>query len=77
VVGLRTVFYKISAKDPMHAKMVMPVLEGQNEISATDDQDEVMEKMDTHMATQLIKATASVHATNAVKRSGDGGATSK
>jgi hypothetical protein len=77
VVGLRIGFYKKSAKDPMHAKMVMPELEGQNEIPATDDQDEVMEKLDTHMATQLMKAAASLHATNAVKRSGDGGAASK
>jgi hypothetical protein len=76
VVGLRTEFYKKSAKDPMHAKMVMPVLEGQNEIPATDDLDEVMEKLDTHMATQLMKAAESLLATNAVKRSGDGGAAS-
>jgi hypothetical protein len=77
VVGLRTEFYNKSAKDSMHAKMVMPVLEGQNEIPATDDLDEVMEKLDTHKATQLMKAAASLHATNAVKRSGDGGAASK
>jgi hypothetical protein len=66
VVGLRTEFYKKSAKDPMQAKMVMPVLEGQNEIPATDDLDEVIEKLDTHMATQLMKAAAPLHATNAV-----------
>jgi hypothetical protein len=77
VVGLRTEFYKKSAKDPMHAKMVMPVLEGQNEIPTTDDLDEVMEKLDTHMATQLMKASESLLATNAVKCSGDGGAASK
>jgi hypothetical protein len=77
VVGLRTDFYKKPAKDPMHAKMVMPILEGQKEILATDDLDEVMEKLDTHMATQLMKAAESLHATNAVKRSGDGKAASK
>jgi hypothetical protein len=76
VVGLRTEFYKKFAKDPMHAKMVIPVLEGQNETPATDDRDELMAKLHTHMAIQLMKATASLHATNAVKRSEDGGATS-
>jgi hypothetical protein len=29
VVRLRVEFYKRSAKDPMHARLVMPVLEGQ------------------------------------------------
>jgi hypothetical protein len=56
---------------------VMPVLEGQSEIPATDDLDDVMEKLDTHMATQLMKTAAHLHATNAVKRSGDDGAASK
>jgi hypothetical protein len=53
---------------------VMPVLEGQNDTPATDDLEEVMEKIDMHMATQLMNAAASLHATNAVKRGGDGGA---
>jgi hypothetical protein len=74
VVGLRVEFYKRSAKDPMHARLVMPVLEGQNVTRTADDLDDVMEKLDMHMATQLMKAAASLHATNAVKRSGDGGA---
>jgi hypothetical protein len=74
VVGLRVEFHKRSAKDPMHARLVMPVLEGHNDTPATDDLDDVMEKLDTHMDTQLMKAAASLHATNAVKRSGDGGA---
>jgi hypothetical protein len=43
-------------------------------VRATNDLDDVMEKLDTYMATQLMKAAASLHATNAVKRSGDGGA---
>jgi hypothetical protein len=77
VVGLRTELYTKSTKDPMHAKMVMPVLEGQNEIPATDDLDDVMEKLDTHMATKLMKAAVSLHAINAAKRSGYGGAASK
>jgi hypothetical protein len=55
----------------------MPVLEGNNNTAATDDLDDVVEKLCTHMATQLMKAAASLHATNAVKRSVDGGAASK
>jgi hypothetical protein len=74
VVGLRVKFYKRSAKDPMHARLVMPVLEGQNDTPATDGLYDVMQKLDMHMATQLMKAAASRHATNSVKRSGNGGA---
>jgi hypothetical protein len=75
VVGQRVEFYKRSAKNQMHARLVL--LEGQNDTPATDDLDDVMEKLDMHMATQLIKAAASLHATNAVKRIGDSGAASQ
>jgi hypothetical protein len=61
----------------MHARFLMPVLVGNNDTAATDDLDDVLEKLDTQMATQLMKAAASLHATNAVKRSGDGGAGSQ
>jgi hypothetical protein len=77
VVGLRVEFYKRSAKDPMHARIVMPVLEDQNDTPATGDLNDIIEKLDMHMATQLMKAATSLHATNAVKRSGDGGAASQ
>jgi hypothetical protein len=70
VVELRVEFYKRSAKDSMHARLVMPVLEGQNDTPATEDQDYIMEKLDVPMAIQLMKAVASLHATNSVKRSG-------
>jgi hypothetical protein len=30
VVGLRTEFLRLSAKDPAHARLLMPVLEGQD-----------------------------------------------
>jgi hypothetical protein len=45
VVGLGAEFYTRSSKDPMHARLVMPVLEGQNNTPATDDLDDVMEKL--------------------------------
>jgi hypothetical protein len=74
VLGLRVEFYRRAAKDPVHAKLVMPALESRNEISATDDLDEAIEKLDGHMATQLMKAVATLSANNAVKRQGDGSA---
>jgi hypothetical protein len=77
VVGLRVEFHKRSAKELMQARLVMPVLEGQNDTPSTNDLDDVMEKLDMHMATQLMKAGASLHATNGVKRSGDGRAASQ
>jgi hypothetical protein len=43
-------------------------------VRATDYLDDVMKQLDTYMTTQLMKAAAFLHATNAVKRSGDGGA---
>jgi hypothetical protein len=43
-------------------------------VRATDYLDDVMEQLDTYMTTQLVKAAASIHAINAVKRSEDGGA---
>jgi hypothetical protein len=46
-------------------------------VRATDDLDDVMENLDTYMATQLMKAAASLYATNSVKHSGDGGAASQ
>jgi hypothetical protein len=41
-------------------------------VRATDDLDDVMEEL-VHVAIQLVKAAASLHATNAVNRSGDDG----
>jgi hypothetical protein len=60
----------------MHARLVMPVLDGQNDTPATDDLDDVMERLDMHRATQLMKAAVFLHATNTEKRSRDGGASS-
>jgi hypothetical protein len=58
----------------MHARLIMPALEGRNDVSAADDLDDNLEKLDTHMASQLIKAGASLSATNAVKRGSGYGA---
>jgi hypothetical protein len=74
-VGLRVA--RSRQKDPMHARLLMSVLDGNNDTAATDDLEDVLKKLDTYMATQLMKAAASLHDTNAVKRSGDGGAASQ
>ena len=73
VVGLRAEFYKMSAKDPTYAKLVMPTLERRNEIAAADDLQESMNKLETHLSTQLMKAVATLSASNATKRAGKGG----
>lgn len=72
VVGLRTEFYKMAARDPLHAKLVMPTLEQRGEVTAADDLDASLEKLESHMATQLMKAVATLSASNATKRAGKG-----
>jgi hypothetical protein len=74
VVGLRTEFYKMCAKDPTHAKLIMPMLEGATDVPATDDLDDVRDKLDGHIAAQLMKAAASLHASNELKRTKGGSA---
>lgn len=73
VVGLRSEFYKLAARDPTYAKLVMPSLEQRNDVVAADDLTGPMEKLDTHMTTQLMKAVATLSASNATKRAGKGG----
>jgi hypothetical protein len=58
----------------MHARIVMQAFEGQSDTPVTDYLDKFMENLDILMATQLMKAASSLHATNSVKRSEDGGA---
>lgn len=74
VTGLRVEFYKLVAQDPVYAKLVMPSLEKRNEISAAEDMIEPLERLDSHMTTQLMKAVATLSASNATKKAGRGGA---
>lgn len=74
VVGLRTQFYRLAAKDPTYAKMIMPTLEQRNEVAPADDLTETMDKLDSHMTTQLMKAVATLSASNTTKKAGKGGA---
>jgi hypothetical protein len=55
----------------------MPGLQELNNTSAADDLDDGIKKIDILMAIQLMKVSASLHATNAVKRRGDGRAASQ
>ena len=65
----------MAAKDPTYAKLVMPTLQAKGDIPAADDLVEPLEKLESHMATQMMKAVATVSASNATKRSnGKGGA---
>lgn len=73
VVGLHTEFYRRAAKDPLHARLVMPVLEGKNQVPASGDLYETLKTLEGHISTQLVKAVASLNATNATKRKGKDG----
>lgn len=48
-------------------------LEQRNELPTADDLVEPMEKLYSHMATQLMKAVATLGASNATKHAGKGG----
>lgn len=73
VLGLRCEFYRLAARDPVQAKMVLPALERRTEVAFAADLEEPLERLDSHMATQLMKAVATLHASNATKRSKKGG----
>lgn len=68
VIGLGTELYKMAAEDPSTAKMLLPGLERRQDMTAEDDIVEVMEKLDTHLTTQLIKEVATLKTSNAGKK---------
>lgn len=74
VVGLRSEFYKMAADDPTYAKLVITTLEKRSDVVASEDLVEAMDKLDINMSTQLMKAVATLSASNATKRAGKGGA---
>lgn len=73
VVGLRVEFYKMAADSPETAKMLQPGLERRQDMAAADDLVDTMDTLDSHMMTQLIKAVATLKASNAGKKSGSKG----
>lgn len=72
-LGLRTEFYKLAAEDPTYAKMILPALESKGEVPAADNLDKPLGDLDSHMTTQLMKAVATLRASNATKRAGGQG----
>lgn len=60
VVGLRTEFYKMAADDPSVAKMMLPTLEKSQDMIAADNMEDTMEKLQTHMNTQMMKVVAAL-----------------
>lgn len=75
VLGLRAEFYRMAAKDPNHAKMVLPLLERRGDLAMADNLDEALSTLDSHVLTQMMKAVATLKASNATKRAkGKGGA---
>lgn len=69
VVGMRSEFYKMAAKDPAYARMVMPTLQKRNEVSAAGDLTGALDQLDSHNMAQLMKAVATLNASNMTKRS--------
>ena len=69
-VGLLLEFYKKAARDPTDAKLVMSALEQKYDMAPANDLDEAVSKLETHITTQLMKAVASLSATNTVWRTG-------
>lgn len=70
--GLLAEFYKFVRRDPVYAKLLLPTLEQRTDIPASDDLIESTEKLDTHMSMQLMKAVATISASNATNRAGKG-----
>ena len=63
------------AREPTYAKMILPTIQQRNEVAAAEDLTEAMEKLDSNMTTQLLKAVATMRASNETKRTGKGGPT--
>lgn len=74
VVGLRSEFYKMASKDPVHVKMVLRSLEGRNDMAASEDLVEPLETLALHISTQWVNTVATLSVSNATKREkGKGG----
>ena len=63
----------MSAEDPMYAPIVLLSLEKECVRAHADNLDKPMATLDAQMSTQLMKAVATLSASNATKRAGRGG----
>lgn len=74
VLGLRAEFYRMAAKDPMYAKLVLPSLERRGETAMADDLDDPLATLESHLSTQMFKAVSTLKVSNETKRAkGRGG----
>ena len=62
----------MAARDPTYAKMILPTPQQRNEVAAADDLTQAMDKLYSHMTSQLMKAVATLSASNATTRTGKG-----
>ena len=58
----------MASKDPVYANMVLPSLEGRNNMAVSEDLVETLETLASQMSTQLMKAVATLSASNVTKR---------
>lgn len=72
VLGLRAELYNMATKDPTYAKLVMLKLEERKEVEASDELQESIKKLETHLSNQRMKAVESLIASNVSKRAGRG-----
>lgn len=73
---LQTEIYLLTVVDPTYDKMVFPELESRGEMPASDDLDEPLCTLESHMTSQLMKVEANINVSNATKRNdgrNDGG----
>ena len=68
-LGLRAEFYRNAAKDPTHAKRLLPMLERRGDVAMADNLDYALANYESHTSTQMLKAMETFQASNATKRS--------
>ena len=56
VLGLRAEFYRNAAKDPTHAKRLLPMLERRGDVAVADNLNYALANYESHTSTQMFKA---------------------
>lgn len=67
-IKMWTAFYKVASDDPVHTKLVLPILEKTTKVGAADDLDKALSDMLSHNTTQMMKVVPTLQASNATKR---------
>ena len=63
----------MAAKDPMYAKLVLPLPEHCGEMAMANDLNGPLETIESHLSSQMYKAMATLNARNETKRAGKKG----